>query len=109
MSPRTLFLGSLVLMAAVVGLFETGIISTGCLAARGDGTLEFVLQCIATLAVLPGIYLSLKRFGATARIATLGGQAIVCLVLYYLFLQVSFAYLAIISVVAMSFAWPKKQ
>lgn len=105
---KTLFGSAAALLALIVVVFETGVIPSGIMSDE-TGTAEYMLSSIMTILTLAGIYLSLRRLGQLPRIIALAALALADTILYYLFMAPSFGYLAIITIIASAFAYPKKE
>lgn len=120
---KVCFWTTIVAALAVVVLFETDILLPG--AWVSDKTCEYFAAVgveLYTLVALP-LALRLFRFGAVRhrlvagqekallpwgmfRLLLLGGMMVVSTVLYYMFLNVSFGYIAIILLIGMVFVYP---
>ena len=115
---------SVVLSGGVIALlFETDIMPAGIMADNADA--DFCARSVLELLALVCIPVSLKLFTTSrvraslarekagallrwgvARIALLGVPYVLCAVAYYLFMQTTFFYLALILLVCMVFIYP---
>lgn len=110
--------------ALAIGLFEPDILPCGALVGT-HASAEFVLAVAMELITIAAIPLALKmfKFNAVAsrltspkalcrfglmRLALLGVPMMVNILLYYLFMNVAFGYLAIITALCMAFVYPSK-
>ena len=120
---KWLFSSTIALSLLVVVAFESQILTEGFLAGRP--AVEYICLVVLEVLTLIVVPLSLRLFrfawvrrrlcegGARAmlswgslRIASLGGFMLVNLVCYYLFVNPSFGYLAIILLLSMLFVYP---
>ena len=118
-----LFITSIVLPLAMVVLFETGIIATGIMA--GDTQSEFLLTSTMELVTLAFAFLSLRlfKFGRIhadlvnrqekallkwgyLRLLLIQAPLVINTLLYYLYMNPSFGYLAIILALCLPFVYP---
>lgn len=119
-----LFWSLLSISAIIVLLFETDIMESGILAAK-EGNAEFIITVVFELVTLAVVPLSLKMFqfkfikkslitgreNALAkwgmiRIAMLLFLLLLNVILYYLFMNTSFAYMALIALICLPFIYP---
>lgn len=119
-----LFWSLLSISAIIVLLFETDIMESGILAAK-EGNAEFIITVVFELVTLAVVPLSLKMFqfkfikkslitgreNALAkwgmiRIAMLLFLLLLNVILYYLFMNMSFAYMALIALICLPFIYP---
>ncbi|MDY6229927.1 MAG: hypothetical protein SPK71_04900 [Prevotella sp.] len=121
-----IFMTAIVSSLVVVLLFELNILQSGIL--TGDKTLEFVIVSVmelATLILIPlALYLfkikrvrkelvekkeeALGKWGAI-RIMMLADTMFVNTFLYYMFMNVTFAYMAIILLLSLAFIFPTNE
>lgn len=120
---KVLFWVTLVVALAIVVLYETDVLVPGLWA--DNKRLDFFVTVAAELYVIVAVPLSLRLFKfsgvrrrlceqkerallpwGTFRILILGGAMVVSTIFYYLFLNVSFGYLAIILLISMVFVYP---
>jgi hypothetical protein len=118
-----LFITSIVLPLAMVVLFETGIIATGIMA--GDTQSEFLLTSTMELVTLAFAFLSLRlfKFGRIhadlvnrqekallkwgyLRLLLIQAPLVINTLLYYLYMNPTFGYLAIILALCLPFVYP---
>ena len=123
---RILFFATLLVVGIIVVLFETGILSEGMCAL--DKRMEYFAAVIVELFTLIAVPLALRlfKFGAvrrrlfedkehalaiwgTIRILILGLPMVMSALLYYLFLNASFGYIAIILLISMLFIYPSME
>lgn len=121
-----IFATSVVLSAAMLVLFETGIVAEGVYAALPGGQLEFAFAMVMEIATICLIPLALRlfkfkkvaeslktvdglRLWGTVRLAILCVPMVVNTLLYYLFMNVAFGYLAIILFLCLFFVMPTRQ
>lgn len=107
----------------LVILFETGILPIGSLSQWLNA--EFLCRCFMEVATLGGIWLALRLFKmakvhtdllrrkeqalrcwGTVRLAILGGLMVVNTLLYYIYMQTTYGYMAIILLLCMPFVYP---
>ena len=117
------FITSIVLPLAMVVLFETGIIATGIMA--GDTQSEFLLTSTMELVTLAFAFLSLRlfKFGRIhadlvnrqekallkwgyLRLLLIQAPLVINTLLYYLYMNPTFGYLAIILALCLPFVYP---
>lgn len=118
------FWSSVAIAAIVAVLFEVGLLPDGVLAGT-DANLEFVLTSLMELLTVCAIPLMLRLFKfeavrkkiahadhylpwAMLRMATLLALLLVNTLLYYLFMNVAFGYMALILVLCLFFVLPSK-
>ena len=118
-----LFITSIVLPLAMVVLFETGIIATGIMA--GETQSEFLLTSTMELVTLAFAFLSLRlfKFGRIhadlvnrqekallkwgyLRLLLIQAPLVINTLLYYLYMNPTFGYLAIILALCLPFVYP---
>lgn len=121
----TILFWTLLLTSVIIAvIFETGIMESGYLATQESNT-EFILTIIIELLTLAVIPLSLKLFRfksvkqsliagretalvkwGTIRISMLLLLLLLNVILYYLFMNTSFAYMALIVIICLPFIYP---
>ena len=120
---KVLFWTTIMVALVIVVLYETDILVPGLWA--DDKRLDFFMTVAVELYVIVSVPLSLRLFKFSGvrrrlcehkerallpwgifRILMLGGAMVVSTILYYLFLNVSFGYLAIILLISMVFVYP---
>jgi len=121
----TILFWTLLAMSAIITLlFETGIMETGYMAAK-KGNAEFILTVVFELLTLSIVPLSLKLFrfrfikqnlvaGRETALAKWGMIRMTMLllllllnvILYYMFMNTSFAYMALIILICLPFIYP---
>ena len=118
-----LFITSIVLPLAMVVLFETGIIATGIMA--GETQSEFLLTSTMELVTLAFAFLSLRLFKFAyihadlvnrqekallkwgyLRLLLIQAPLVINTLLYYLYMNPTFGYLAIILALCLPFVYP---
>ena len=108
----------------VVAVFETNVILPGTLA--GNGVTEYYVTMALELLTVAGLPLSLRLFKfpavirnlqadksrytgfASLRLCVVSGLMLANTFLYYLFMQTTFGYLAIICLITMAFVFPRE-
>ena len=115
------FITTIVVVVALVVLFETDVIASGLLA--GDNQTEFVFTTMMELITLGFAFLSLRKFGAiradlfarketalqkwgVLRLMLIQGPLWFNTLLYYLYMSPTFGYLAIILALCLPFVYP---
>lgn len=117
------FVGIVVLVLAIVILFETDVWLSGNLA--GDVQTEFIFTTVMELLTLGCAFLGLRLFKfekvkndlvsrkasalkkwGTIRLSLLGAPLLFDTLLYYTYMKPTFGYLAIILVLCLPFVWP---
>ena len=117
------FVGIVVLVLAIVILFETDVWLSGNLA--GDVQTEFIFTTVMELLTLGCAFLGLRLFKfekvkndlvsrkasalkkwGTIRLYLLGAPLLFDTLLYYTYMKPTFGYLAIILVLCLPFVWP---
>lgn len=120
---KVLFWTTIMVALVIVVLYETDVLVPGLWA--DDKRLDFFMTVAVELYVIVSVPLSLRLFKFSGvrrrlcehkerallpwgifRILMLGGAMVVSTILYYLFLNVSFGYLAIILLISMVFVYP---
>lgn len=121
----TILFWTLLLTSVIIAvIFETGIMESGYLATQESNT-EFILTIIIELLTLAVIPLSLKLFRfksvkqsliagretalvkwGTIRISMLLLLLLLNVILYYQFMNTSFAYMALIVIICLPFIYP---
>lgn len=124
----TVFVETVVMTLLLVVLFETGICEDGLLAAADGGKLEFIVLTgmeLLTLALIPTALrlfkfkkieadlkerheVALQKWGVL-RLSMLDVPLVFNTLGYYLFLNTSFGYLAIIVLLCLFLVWPTEQ
>lgn len=118
-----IIVSTLLVTLLIAVLFETDVLENGTLAL--DKELEFIMSCFMTLGTLLSVYLTLRLFKFNAvrsqllaspesamkkwgalRICLLMVPIVLNILSYYLFMNASFGYLAIISLLCLPFVWP---
>lgn len=118
-----MFWGLLAVVFTIVAVFESGIAAMGML--TGDKGMEFVLMTVMELLTVVMIPVALRLFKTrrvsedlgrrkeaalmswgAARMLMLGCPLVINTLLYYLFMQTTFGYLAIIILICMVFVYP---
>ncbi len=95
--------------AALVLLFETGIAPSGLLADLGQQA-EFVTLTAVELLTVAAIPLTLRYVRQQVlRTTLLGDLMMLNTLLYYFFMNTSYGYMAIILLIALAFAYPRKE
>lgn len=120
---QMLFVAPLIMAALTALLFETDVILPGDMAGRAQAeflaaaTMELLTVCLIPLALRMFKFKkvaerlktdrlkALRRYGAI-RIALLGALVVANTLLYYLFMNTTFGYMAIIAVISMAFVFP---
>ena len=95
------YIASLVISGLTVVLFETELLPSGIL--KSGGSDEFVLTMVMELVSAE----ALLRFGMT-RLLALCLPMVINTILYYLYMNVAFGYLAIVLLLALTFIVPTK-
>lgn len=114
----------IIIPVIVAILYETDVLLAGDLAIAGNESAEFIATIVMellTLAAIPSALrlfkmagdkicdeVSLMRF-SLIRLAILLGPLWGNTLLYYLFMNATFGYMAIITLIAMAFVYPAKQ
>lgn len=108
MRDKIIYFGTIAVGGIIALTFEGGAVAKGTLetAAAADYYSRIVLE-VASLALIYGALKGLK-LSPVLRIAMLGLPFIVSITAYYLFLQATYAYIALILLVCMVFVFPRK-
>lgn len=114
----------IIIPVIVAILYETDVLLTGDLAVAGNESAEFIATIVMELLTLAAIPLALRLFKMAGdkicdevslmrfsliRLAILLGPLWGNTLLYYLFMNATFGYMAIITLIAMAFVYPAKQ
>ena len=122
----TLYIGVIAVAIAMIALYELDLFVPGAEAGR-DNAVEFVLTTIMELATLACAYLALRLFKfqkvhddltarkeaalrkwGVLRLALLGVPLLANTLLYYLYMNPTFGYMAIILALCLPFVFPGK-
>ncbi|MCR4919708.1 MAG: hypothetical protein K5928_07870 [Prevotella sp.] len=99
----------IVMCAVLALLFETGTIPTGLFIDMGEQA-EFFTLTVVELLTVAAIPLTLKYAKRQVlRIAILNDLLTLNTLLYYLFMNTSFGYMAIILLIVLAFAYPRRE
>lgn len=119
-----LFWGMIVVPGITAVLYETDILLGGDFAGNGYESTEFIVTIVMELLTLVSIPSALRLFKMAGdkicdevslmrfsliRLAILLGPLWGNALLYYLFMNATFGYMAIITLIAMAFVYPAKQ
>lgn len=114
----------IIIPVIVAILYETDVLLAGDLAVAGNESAEFIATIVMELFTLAAIPLALRLFKMAGdkicdevslmrfsliRLAILLGPLWGNALLYYLFMNATFGYMAIITLIAMAFVYPAKQ
>lgn len=114
----------IIIPVIVAILYETDVLLAGDLAVAGNESAEFIATIVMELLTLAAIPLALRLFKMAGdkicdevslmrfsliRLAILLGPLWGNTMLYYLFMNATFGYMAIITLIAMAFVYPAKQ
>lgn len=114
----------IIIPVIVAILYETDVLLAGDLAVAGNESAEFIATIVMELLTLAAIPLALRLFKMAGdkicdevslmrfsliRLAILLGPLWGNALLYYLFMNATFGYMAIITLIAMAFVYPAKQ
>lgn len=114
----------IIIPVIVAILYETDVLLAGDLAVAGNESAEFIATIVMELLTLAAIPLALRLFKMAGdkicdevslmrfsliRLAILLGPLWGNTLLYYLFMNATFGYMAIITLIAMAFVYPAKQ
>lgn len=105
---KIIYFSTIAVGGIIALLFECGAVAKGALEAASTG--DYYCRLILEVASLALIYIALKglKLPPLLRIAMLGVPYIISVTAYYLFLQATYAYIALILVVCMVFVFPRK-
>lgn len=119
-----LFWGMIIVPVITAVLYETDILLGGDFAGNGYESTEFIVTIVMELLTLVSIPSALRLFKMAGkkicnevslmrfsliRLAILLGPLWGNALLYYLFMNATFGYMAIITLIAMAFVYPAKQ
>lgn len=119
-----LFWGMIIVPVITAVLYETDMLLAGDFAGNGYESTEFIVIIVMELLTLAAIPLALRLFKMAGdkicdevslmrfsliRLAILLGPLWGNTLLYYLFMNATFGYMAIITLIAMAFVYPAKQ
>ena len=114
----------IIIPVIVAILYETDVLLAGDFAVAGNESAEFIATIVMELFTLAAIPLALRLFKMAGdkicdevslmrfsliRLAILLGPLWGNALLYYLFMNATFGYMAIITLIAMAFVYPAKQ
>lgn len=114
----------IIIPVIVAILYETDVLLAGDLAVAGNESAEFIATIVMELLTLVSIPSALRLFKMAGkkicnevslmrfsliRLAILLGPLWGNALLYYLFMNATFGYMAIITLIAMAFVYPAKQ
>lgn len=118
------FWGMIIVPVITAVLYETDMLLAGDFAGNGYESTEFIVTIVMELLTLAAIPLALRLFKMAGdkicdevslmrfsliRLAILLGPLWGNTLLYYLFMNATFGYMAIITLIAMAFVYPAKQ
>lgn len=108
MKNKVLYFGTIILGGVIALLYESDCLPEGVLAMRTD--IDFYIRTVLELASLVLIYIALKclAMAPRLRILMLGAPYIVSVISYYIFVQPTYAYIALILVICMVFVYPRE-